>query len=122
MGHQLTIEDMAGYVLNAAYIAIAVAVGFYLIAKIRDAFRQSEQTTSVLLDNFRDLHTSGQLSDEEYRNIKSKLAARLRDELKESAQAKKPDSSARESSAQRMQRSAVSSFPTNPENPEGEAT
>ncbi len=93
MGHgSLTLETMTAYVRYAALFATAVAVGFYLIAKVRNAFRQSQPSTSLLLDNFRDLHSSGQLSDEEYRNIKSKLAARLRDELKESEKAEKSGS------------------------------
>lgn len=75
-------------VVNLAALALFVAVGFYLINRIRGRFRQSDGGSSFLLDNFRDLHSGGQLSDEEYRNIKSKLAAQLRDELKQSKQAK----------------------------------
>jgi hypothetical protein len=75
-------------VLNVALLAVIVAVGFYLINRIRGRFRQSQEGSSFLLDNFRDLHSGGQLSDEEYRNIKSKLAAQLRDELKQPKQAK----------------------------------
>lgn len=74
-------------IVNLALLATFVAVGFYLIHRIRGRFRQSDGGSSFLLDNFRDLHSGGQLSDEEYRNIKSKLAARLRDELKQSKQA-----------------------------------
>ena len=74
-------------VVNVAVLAIIVGVGFYLISRIRGRFRQSDEGASFLLENFRELHPGGQLSDEEYRNIKSKLAARLRDELKQSKQA-----------------------------------
>ena len=68
-------------------VAILVAVGFYLIGKIRGRYRESDVGSSILLDNFRELHSGGQLSDEEYRNIKSKLAARLREEFEKSEQA-----------------------------------
>ena len=37
--------------------------------------------TSDMMDAFRDLHGRGQLSDDEYRSIKTKLAARLKAEL-----------------------------------------
>lgn len=74
-------------IVNVTMLAIFVAVGFYLINRIRGRFRQSDEGSSFLLDNFRDLHSGGQLSDEEYRNIKSKLAAQLRDELKQSKKA-----------------------------------
>jgi uncharacterized membrane protein len=72
----------ARLVLNIAGLAVLGAVGFYLIGKLRGQYRESDQVSSHLLDNFRELHTRGQLSDEEYRNIKSKLASQLRDELK----------------------------------------
>gem|GEM_PF-1808744 len=65
-----------------ASIALAFAVGFYLIGKIRGAFRQSDREAGILLDNFRDLHSRGELSDEEYRTIKSKLASQLREQWK----------------------------------------
>ena len=73
--------------LNVALLAALVAVGFYLIGRIRGRYRQTEVGTGFLLDNFRELHSGGQLSDEEYRNIKSKLAARLREELSQSDKA-----------------------------------
>lgn len=78
------IFDLPGatIVSNMAALAVLFAVGFYLIGKLRGRYRESEQGSSLLLDKFRDLHSEGQLSDEEYRNIKSKLAAKLRDELK----------------------------------------
>ena len=63
-----------------AALAGAFAVGFYLVGKVRGAFRQSEREPGILLDNFRDLHSQGELSDEEYRTIKSKLASQLRDQ------------------------------------------
>lgn len=80
-------NDTARLILNGALLAILGVVGFYLVGRFRHGFRESEQGSSHLLDNFRELHTRGQLSDEEYRNIKSKLAARLREEVRESEQA-----------------------------------
>jgi hypothetical protein len=74
-------------VVYGAAAAVGTVVGFFLIGKFRHGFRTSDQGSSQLLDNFRDLHSRGQLSDEEYRNIKSKLAAQLRNELRESEQA-----------------------------------
>lgn len=78
------ILDLPGapVVVNVAGLAILGAVGFYLIGRFRGRYRESDLASSQLLDKFRDLHSEGQLSDEEYRNIKSKLAAKLRDELK----------------------------------------
>ena len=83
--------ETAKYARLVAFIAalsILVAVGFYLISRIRNRYRETDVGSGILLDNFRELHSGGQLSDEEYRNIKSKLAARLREEFKQSDQAK----------------------------------
>lgn len=79
---------IARLVAGLAGLAMLVAVGFYLIGRIRSRYRQTEVTSGILLDNFRELHSGGQLSDEEYRNIKAKLAARLREEISQSDQAK----------------------------------
>ena len=88
---QMLDQDSAKYarlVFGLAGLSILVAVGFYLIGRIRSRYRQTEVTSGILLDNFRELHSGGQLSDEEYRNIKAKLAARLREEFSQSDQAK----------------------------------
>jgi hypothetical protein len=58
------------------------AFGYYLMGKVRGSFRQSERESGILLDNFRELHSRGELSDEEYRTIKAKLASQLREQWK----------------------------------------
>jgi len=77
----------ARLVANLAVLATLAAVGFYLIGKFRGGYRQSDLSVSHLLDNFRELHSRGQLSEEEYRNIKSKLADQLREELRKTEEA-----------------------------------
>jgi hypothetical protein len=76
-------EQWSEVILWVAAAAALAAIGFYLIGKIRGAFRQSEREPGILLDNFRELHSQGELSDEEYRTIKSKLASQLRDRWNE---------------------------------------
>ena len=68
-------------VIWAALLAIAVAVAYYVIAKVRTAPAQSEPTADELLSKFRETHSQGGLSDEEFRTIKTALGERLRDEL-----------------------------------------
>lgn len=72
----------AQVVIWLAVCAILVLVGIYLVAKVRQTFTESEPATHELLSNFRELHTQGELSDEEYRTIKATLAARLQREIK----------------------------------------
>jgi uncharacterized membrane protein len=66
--------------------AILVAVAIYVFGKIRDQSAQQEPTTSELMSKFRELHSKGVLSDAEFRTIKSRLAARLADEVKDNGE------------------------------------
>jgi uncharacterized membrane protein len=69
-------------VLEIAGLAILVAVVSYVITKIRSKTVQKERGANQLLSNLRELHSQGELSDEEFRTIKTTLAAELQDELK----------------------------------------
>lgn len=80
----------ARLILTVASLLALVAVGLYVMGKVRGLFRSTEAGSGDLLNNFRDLHSQGELSDEEYRNIKSKLAAKLRAEF-ERAKPKRPE-------------------------------
>jgi uncharacterized membrane protein len=72
--------------LWGAALAALIAVGFFILRKTRPSPENKELTTSQMLSNFRELHTAGQLSDAEYRTIKTALSAQLNDELKETGE------------------------------------
>ena len=63
-------------------IAMLCAVGAYVVGKIRRQVRESDPGPSDFITNFRELHSQGELSDEEYRTIKAMLASRLQEQLK----------------------------------------
>jgi len=65
----------------AAVLGIAVTVAYYVIAKVRTAPAQYEPTASELMSKFRETHSQGGLSDEEFRTIKTTLTEQLREEL-----------------------------------------
>jgi uncharacterized iron-regulated membrane protein len=69
-----------------AVLAIMACVAGYVVAKFRGKTLQQEPTASELLTKFRDLHSQGGLSDAEYRTIKTTLASRLEQELKDNAE------------------------------------
>jgi hypothetical protein len=69
-------------ILEAAALAILVAVAGYVITKIRPKPAQKEHGTNELLSKFRELHSQGGLSDAEFREIKTTLAAKLQQESK----------------------------------------
>jgi len=69
-------------ILWGALLAVLVATLVYVIGKLRAEPVQQEPKASELLSNFRELHSRGELSDEEFRTIKSTLAAQFQEELK----------------------------------------
>jgi uncharacterized membrane protein len=71
-------------ILAVAVLAVLVAVAYYVIGKIRPKSVQKELSASEWLSKYRELHSRGKLTDEEYRTIKTKLAEQLQDELNDS--------------------------------------
>jgi uncharacterized protein YneF (UPF0154 family) len=69
-------------VWGVAALAILVATGIYLAGKIRAKAVQKEPPASELLTKFREMHSRGVLSDEEFRTIKTTLTERLQSELR----------------------------------------
>ncbi len=67
-----------------AVIAMLIAVGWYVASKWRGTNGETTVTTNELLSNFREMHSKGELSDEEFRTIKSRLAKELQAELNDS--------------------------------------
>lgn len=78
---ELFVNNWARLILATAGAAVLATVGFYLVARVRARFQETPPPASELLTNFRELHSKGELSDEEYRTIKSMLADRLQEEL-----------------------------------------
>jgi hypothetical protein len=74
-------SPVANVVFMVALTAILVVGGIYVIGRVRETFRSKDPPSSHLMTNFRDLHSQGELSDEEYREIKSVLAEHLQREL-----------------------------------------
>jgi uncharacterized membrane protein len=62
--------------------AVLVAVGVYVVSKVRAGFHSDASPTSRLVNDFRELHSKGELSEQEFRTIKTMLAARIQQEVK----------------------------------------
>jgi uncharacterized membrane protein len=80
---QLFDRTLTEAVVWTALCAIMVAVAVYVLGKIRGEAVQNEPDASELMTKFRELHSRGELSDAEFRTIKTNLAARLQQELKD---------------------------------------
>ena len=61
-------------------------VGVYAVAKVRGELTDTKPGASDMMTNFREIHSEGELSDEEFRKIKTSLADRLEDELNDSGE------------------------------------
>jgi 5-bromo-4-chloroindolyl phosphate hydrolysis protein len=85
MGEFLS-SSTANLVILIAVLAGLIAVGVYAILKVRGLQAEEATTASGLLTNFRELHHEGDLSDEEYRTIKSVLSEQLQEEIKDSGE------------------------------------
>jgi uncharacterized membrane protein len=80
-------SPLASVVLLLALTAVLVAVGVFVIGKVRAALKQTQPDASAWLTKFQELHAQGELSDAEFRTIKAMLAERLQHELKDSDKA-----------------------------------
>jgi uncharacterized membrane protein len=74
-------SPQATIVFLVAVSAAAIAGGVYVIGRVRRGLDPPESPSSEWLTKFKELHAEGELSDEEYRTIKSVLAERLQREL-----------------------------------------
>jgi hypothetical protein len=69
-----------------AAIAGLAALGIWIVVRFRGSKDSDQPAASELLSKFRDLHEQGELSDKEFRNIKTLLAERLQKELKDNTE------------------------------------
>jgi len=79
-------QKLVSLLLWLAALVSLVALAIYAIGRIRAKSAQQEHTSGELLSNFRELHSRGELSDEEFRTIRTTLAAQLQEELKDDDQ------------------------------------
>jgi len=71
-------------VMLVGVMAAVIAVGILVVRKFRDQLDENQEPPLGSLSNFREMHERGDLSDDEYRTIKTALAGRLEHETKDS--------------------------------------
>ena len=77
----------AQLIVYATGLLMLLAIGYYIVLKVREGFSENGPGASDLMSSFRESYSQGELSEEEYRTIKATLATRLRQELKENGDA-----------------------------------
>ncbi len=68
-------------VLYVAALLILMTMGCYIVLRFRDRTDEDHLQANEQLTNFREIHHKGDISDTEYRTIKTTLGAKLQDEL-----------------------------------------
>ncbi|MFV2066117.1 MAG: SHOCT domain-containing protein [Pirellulales bacterium] len=68
-------------ILAAAFAFLSL--GVFLARRLRDRTDDDRPVPHNLLTKFREMHGKGELSDEEFRTIKTKLASQFQDELRD---------------------------------------
>lgn len=77
------LQSLTQAALLFAVVFVMMAIGIVIVRNFRNRAEADTADSSEMMTRFRDLHDHGGLSDEEFRTIKSKLATKLRSELKE---------------------------------------
>jgi uncharacterized membrane protein len=70
------------FVLAIAGLLTLALVANHVIGRIRARKTQRDDSPADLLANFRRMHAKGELSDEEFRTIKTNLVRQMQRELK----------------------------------------
>ncbi|MFP6611182.1 MAG: SHOCT domain-containing protein [Pirellulales bacterium] len=84
MSNTEALEALTEAIILFATIAVLIAIGAHIASKWRGTKEDNKLSTSELLTKYREMHSRGELSDEEFRNIKSRLANQLQNELSDS--------------------------------------
>ena len=74
-------NPIARALLLLAVILGLAAAGMYFMRRFRGGAGDDGPKASKLLTKFRELHGKGDLSDEEFRTIKTRLTGQLQEEL-----------------------------------------
>ncbi len=83
MGNALWKEPVINLMIWTAVLAVLLAVGTWVLARLRAETVKKERTASELMSKCREMYSQGGLTDEEFRTIKTHLSARLQEELRE---------------------------------------
>jgi hypothetical protein len=75
-------ESASELLLAFAGCGLLIAVGAWAIGRCKQMVYNQAPPTNEMMSTFHELHEQGELSDEEYKNIKTRLAARMQHEVR----------------------------------------
>ena len=79
-------DPKAQLVIAITVIFMLTALGFYIASKFRPKSDEKTLSKDEMLTKFRGLHNQGELSDEEFKNVKSTLSRQISDEIKQESE------------------------------------
>ena len=77
---------LAQVIGSVTMLLVLLVVAYYIVRRFRDRAEEDQLTSHELLTNFREMHHEGDISDAEFRVIKSVLGGKLRQELKDAGE------------------------------------
>ena len=76
-------ETLAQLAVGVGLLIALVMAGVVIVQRFRGGMAEKAQDANELLGNFQEMHSRGDITDADYRKIKSVLGAKLHSELKD---------------------------------------
>ncbi len=73
-------------ILMTSLLVIIIILGVLVVARFRNFNDDDQPTASELLTNFQELHDEGDISEAEFRKLKTVLSDKLRHELNDTGE------------------------------------
>ena len=81
--HQLSAETISQVLVAMGMLIGLVIAAVLVVQRFRGSAVKSGNSTSEMLSNFQEMHSRGDITDADYRKIKSVLGDQLHGELKD---------------------------------------
>ena len=81
--HQASAETISQVVVGLGMLIGMVVAAVLVVQRFRGSAVRNGRPTSELISNFQEMHTRGDISDADYRKIKSVLGDQLHGEVKD---------------------------------------
>jgi uncharacterized membrane protein len=76
-------ETLAQLAVGVGLLIALVVAGVVIVQRFRGGMADKAQDANELLGNFQEMHSRGDITDADYRKIKSVLGARLHSDVKD---------------------------------------
>jgi len=81
--HHVSVETLSQVMLGMGMLIGLVVVGVLIVQRFRGSAAQKGPTAGELITNFEEMRSRGDISDADFRKIRSVLGAELHGELKD---------------------------------------